>query len=453
MKFFRASLSSQILLMLSVIFIGITVASSANLTTTPTGLQANDVSTLSAQLTAASTSLTLNPVKKWINGVKTTGCFDTGSGFILIQDSLGRTEWASFGSKVCSSANITTLSSLVRGLSPTAASFTGGTGMAFDAGASVKVIDYPLIYNNTFKKDVSNNCTASGCLSTSGSGSVIQSVYATATARLQQVGSNPRVGMYSCLADTGQCYDYIGGAWRSRSGSNIINAALGIAGKVEISSTGSILARTAIGSTGAENVLSSRYTTASGGLSGVKKIGYVMVTENTGFASGTLLGQGPTASKYLRGDQTWQTVNANASGVTLFTTKNVETKITGLGSTTFVAIDGSNLTTSVTNLTAGDLLTLNFRGTVTRTGGTPGKIVLDFQVGNNPMSRNGSGALSIALDPGAATDELNLSFTRTIQVATGGSLTVQPLYRNYGGGGGNTFRFNENTSFDVIKAH
>ena len=174
------------------------------------------------------------------------------------------------------------------------------------------------------------------------------------------------------------------------------------------------------------------------------------MTEDTGFLSGALLGQGPTATKFLRGDMTYATP-ATQSGVNLFVTKNVEGKITGLNSTTFAAVDGTNLTTSVTGLSVGDMLTLNFRGTVTRTAGDPGKLVLDFQVGNNPMSPNGSGALTYLFDSGTSQNAENMSFTRTIRIATGGSLTVQPLYKVLLGAGGATFRFNDNTSFDVIK--
>lgn len=448
MKFLQTLLGSALAhtLVFATIFAGAAIA--AELTTTPDSIQNADESRLRVSISQSATTITLEPVKKWVNGVRTSGCINTSKGFAVIEDG-NIYEYISFGTNSCNSTtNVTTLTDVRRGLSPTTASFAAGTGLSWDAGASFRVIDYTIIYNQMMKKDLANVCTASGCISFSGSGSLVQYVYANATARTQQIGSNPREGLMSCLSDTGQCYDFMAGAHRSRSGSNIINATLLIAGKVQIANTGAILAATAAGSTGAENVLSARYTTASGGLSGVKKIGYVAVTEDTGFLSGALLGQGPTATKFLRGDMTYATP-LTQSGVNLFVTKNVDAKIAGLGSTTFVAIDGSNLTTSVTGLSVGDLLMLNFRGTVTRTSGDPLKLVVDFQVGNNPMSPNGSGALTYVFASGTSQDQENMSFTRTIRMATGGTVTIQPIYRNYGGGTG--FRFNENTSFDVIK--
>lgn len=451
MKFIKLLLGNAIshILVLATLFIGIAFA--AELTTTPTSIQNADESRLRVSISQTATTITLEPVKKWVNGVRTSGCINTPKGFAVIEDG-NIYEYISFGTNSCNSTtNITTLTDVRRGLSPTTASFAAGTGLSWDAGASFRVIDYTMIYNNSVYKDVANVLTASGAITFSGSGSFKQPYFSTAAARDAELGTNPLVGSVSCLSSTGQCYDYMGGAWRSRSGSNIINASLTEAGKVQIANTGAILARTAAGSTGAENALSARYTTASGGLSGIKKIGYIAVTEDTGFLSGALLGQGPTATKFLRGDMTYA-LPATQSGVNLFITKNVAGKITGLSSTTFAAIDGVNLTTSVTGLSVGDMLMLNFRGSAMRTGGTPGKVAVDFQIGNNPMSPNGSGALAIVIDPGATNDETNFSFTSAIRTATAGTLTIQPIYRVYAGGG-NTIRFNDNTSFDVIKVH
>ncbi len=121
----------------------------AELTSNPnTVVQNQDDGVLDASITATATSCTISPVKKWINGVLTTGGFDSTQAFVKIIDSTGRYEFASYGTKSVSAANITTLSDMRRGLSPSAATITAGTGMAFDANTRIYVVDYAYMWQS-----------------------------------------------------------------------------------------------------------------------------------------------------------------------------------------------------------------------------------------------------------------------------------------------------------------
>lgn len=337
----------------------ITHVSAAQLTTTPRNIAPSDVSRTTDQVLAADTSMTLAPITKYVNGVKTEGCFDTGSGFVLIQDFLGRGEWASFGTKTCSSDNETTLSEMIRGLNPNIASFGTGTGLDFDAGAQVRVIDYTVISKTTFYTDLNNVCTAQGCLSFFGSGSFQNPTFATEALRDHQLGATTE-GLTACVTGTGQCYDLIGGTWRSHSGSNVINASLTVAGKVQVASTGAIFAGTATGSTGAFNAITAGNATASGGLT-VAQAGYVVVLNSSGFLDPTTLGQtnGGDTTLFFRADGSFTDPLAGAA-------------LTNATNSGTIVTDNYTSGSGITFKTSGSpILTLTSSGHLITNGGTP----------------------------------------------------------------------------------
>ncbi len=421
-------------------------AFAASLTKTPTGLQPGDVSTLAAFLTAGATSLTLNPVTKYPNGVKTKGCFNTGSGFILIQDSSGRQEYASFGSKSCSALFTTTLSDLTRGLSPTSVTFTGGTGLAFDAGTSVKVIDYPIVYNRTAKIDLPNTTVGSGsyiCGSVS-QPCIIMNGHTVAQQAAFTFGLSAGKYPLDFNTTTGVMTYWNGSSWVNFGSGSTVNASETVAGKVQIANSGAIAGSTATGSTGAFNVLPSKLVTGSGG---IRYRGFIPRVGKEGFLSGSLLGTGTRSiTTFLRGDQTFGP--PAASGVTLNVNKFVSSNIGSLGSQTYAAIDSSNLSATM-SFSAGDVIMINFQGTVRHVTGVGGTTILDTQVGNNPIGAVGSGATVIPIGD-ADFGGKPAGFTQFHQVMTGGSLTVRPVYRIFGAG---TVEFRPNTLFQVIKIH
>lgn len=225
----------------------------ADLTTTPTSLQPLDRGVLRANISASATSATIEPITKWVNGVETTGGFDSTAAFAIIRDGTGRFEFVSFGAKsVDSTTKVTTLSSMRRGLSPTTAGFTAGTGMSWDAGSEIFVVDYPLLYNNGVTTDstqtITGDKTFSGAVVFSGSERV--PVYADATARDAAILS-PSNGMEVYLTTEGKFTDYIGGAWTDRGDTGTANASTAVAGKVEIATDAEIRSETSTGGTGA----------------------------------------------------------------------------------------------------------------------------------------------------------------------------------------------------------
>src|SRR3990167_5185095 len=157
----KFSIIAGLAFLLCFIFIGNALA---DLTTSPRNIRVADKSVLRSSLTAAATSATLEPLYKYVNGTRTQGCFDTGSGVVIIEDGTGRQEWASFDGKSCSASFVTTLSNMRRGLNPTTTGYAAGTGMEWDAGAVVRVIDWTDMYNNSLYVDLINKFTGSGSL-------------------------------------------------------------------------------------------------------------------------------------------------------------------------------------------------------------------------------------------------------------------------------------------------
>ena len=276
-------------------------AFAADLTTTPFVFAPQDEGVLQAQLTASATSATLEPIKKYVNGTLTTGCFNSGSGFLLISSTGGRYEYASFGARSCSASNVTTLSSMRRGMSVTAAGFAAGTGLAFDAGSKVKVVDYPIIYQNTVYKDLRTEMFGSGqitSLQTSQAWIDANSVTSTQRDAFTYVTDgniiyNTTLGVMQYRA---------GGAWVSFGSGATIDATTTAKGGVEIATVsdmsgavviaGDSLARLVVGT---DMVI--RRSTGTLSIHARQKLAE---TNNFGFLSGSLLGQTYGSGEYLR---------------------------------------------------------------------------------------------------------------------------------------------------------
>ncbi len=268
--------------------LGIGVAFAAEITTTPTGLTAGDISVLRASITASATTITLEPVKKWVDGTRTTGCFDTPSGFIIIEDFGGRTEWASYGTNACSSSNITTLTEVRRGLNPSSPAFTAGTGLAFDAGATVKVVDYPLLYNQSTYRDTVNTFTGSGQMTSNQTSQAWIDANCVTTAQRDSF-TFVNDGNIICNSSTSTIDVRLGGQWLSfATGTGALqNATEIITGKVRLTGTGAIVSGS--GSTGPSNVLWTNYVTSVGGTG---KHGYIPFLDSNGFLNISVGGTG-----------------------------------------------------------------------------------------------------------------------------------------------------------------
>ena len=379
------------------------------------------------------------------NGVSITMATKTGGVLRLRQGS--RLEDISYTSATVNTTTFkVTLAGVTRNICPGVFKtfVTCGAGQAFSKGAIVELTVDARLLNLKANIDRKNNFTGSGGISFSNSGSFTQPYFSTTAIRDTQLGTNPRRGSVSCTDDTGQCYDYLAGAWRSRSGSNIANATQSAAGKVQLATVANQLAKTV--SDAGPVVLQARYLTSSGG--SALAASRVPIMGAAGLLSGSLLGTGTrSTTTFLRGDQTYAAPAASGSNIIINQTDQTAPT---LSSATFVAVSG-NLGASQT-FVVGDLLQVIFRASGRRLTGDPKKIVFDIQVGNNPVSPSGSGAISFTLDSGLSTSTgINYGFTLFHRVLTGGSLTVQPVYRTYDTAGGANVLLERPAHFQVIK--
>ncbi|MEO5366370.1 MAG: hypothetical protein H7831_08455 [Magnetococcus sp. WYHC-3] len=200
--------------------------------------------------------MTIAPIYKYVNGVKTKQGFDTTSGIGLIEFA-GKTERFSFEScSVNATTKVSTLGTCVRGLSvnSTTASYAAGTGMAWPKGARVTVVqDASYIQSGMFTTRT-NTMT--------GSGAVRSSSTTTPVVRLNSVTTTERNAITAGNGDMvydstlGQVYKYEAGAWAAVATGTFSNAANTVAGKVDIATAAEIGAGTATDATsGALNVI------------------------------------------------------------------------------------------------------------------------------------------------------------------------------------------------------
>ncbi len=206
-------------------------------------VQNQDDGVLDASITASAVSLTISPVKKWVNGVYTTGGFNSTKGFCKIIDSTGRYEFISFDTASVSASFVTTLSGIRRGLSPTTSAYGAGTGMAFDANTRIFVCDYALMWQTIMNTDAAQNIDGKKTFTVPPKGAVY------ATFGDLPAGSNGDMDAY--VTADGVFYDYISGAWTQRATGTTPNGSTTVAGKFEEATVAEQESHTATGGTGA----------------------------------------------------------------------------------------------------------------------------------------------------------------------------------------------------------
>lgn len=220
-------------------------------------VQARDDSVLNAGIAAADTTITVAPQYKWVAGVKTQGGFDSTAGFCMITDGSGAFEYISFdANSVNSTTKVSTLTGVRRGLSPVAATYTAATGIAWDAGSRIFIVDYPLMWQNMVNSDgtqtITGTKTFSAPLIVSGTASYLQPPSLT-TAQRTSLSGSPKI-VYD--SDLGVHYQNIGGAWSTFATGTTVLAANNTAGKVDIATAAEVAAGTATDATsGGLNVI------------------------------------------------------------------------------------------------------------------------------------------------------------------------------------------------------
>ena len=288
-------------------FLGISIVSAAVVTTSPTNFQAGDASVLNASIGAAVTTIKVSPFYKYENGLKVKTCLDSASGFATITD-ISRTEWISFGTVSCNTTTyVSTLTDVRRGLSPKSASFTAGTGMAWDAGANFKVIDYPLVYNYSVYKDIVNTTMGSGQYATGNTHQAGINLGGVTTAQ-RDLFTYVRNGDFIYNTTTGTFQERIGNAWVDVGNNGITNATETAAGKVQLGTVADQTGSTVTGTSGAATVVQTKNLVGSGGLANRGKIPYL---DKNGIMSGSLLGNGlPSSMTVLTGSEQWTSIES-----------------------------------------------------------------------------------------------------------------------------------------------
>ena len=185
------------------------------------------------------------------NGANHT--FATLTGGVLRLRSGSKVEDIHYSLAEVRSNNTVNLQGVTRNLCTgiTKAYVTCGNGKQFSRGALVELSVDARLLNLKANIDRDNVYTAEQ--SYSESGAFKMPTFTTEAERDRQTDEGD--GNLACVTGTSQCYDYIGGAWRAHSGSNVTNATQTVAGKVEIATLAEMSTHSSTGSTAANLVV------------------------------------------------------------------------------------------------------------------------------------------------------------------------------------------------------
>lgn len=215
-----------------------------------------DKGRLAAGISASATTITVGPIFKTVDGVRTKQGFDSTAGECIISqgDFLERISFE--GSSVDATTKVTTLTSCTRGLpvTNTTANFTGGTGRAWPKGAAITVVDAASYNQSMVLVNATNTFTGSGAIRSSSTTTPLVRLNSVTTA--QRTGMSASNGDMVYDSDLGQFYKYEAGAWAAIATGSFSNAANNTAGKVDLATAAEVAAGTANDATsGAPNVI------------------------------------------------------------------------------------------------------------------------------------------------------------------------------------------------------
>jgi len=222
-----------------------------------------DKGRLAAGISATATSLTISPIYKTVNGVRTKQGFNSTAGECEISQG-DFTERISFeGLSVDATTKVTTLSTVTRGLpvTNTTANFTGGTGKAWPKGAYIAVVDaasynQSAVYENTNNAFTGTNSfaatsTFNAPVVVAGTTSYVKLPSMTEAQRDALSASNGMQVYVTDGSNANRIHTYEGGAWGVSSSTTVADASTTVAGKVEEATAAELGAGTAAGGTSA----------------------------------------------------------------------------------------------------------------------------------------------------------------------------------------------------------
>lgn len=331
-----------------------------------------------------------------------------------------------------------------------------GNGQVFSKGASVRLVDAAQLFNLKANIDRSNTFTASGGVAFSGSGYSILPRFSSMGEADRQMGTVSNGVMYYNTG-SGAVFQKVGGSWTTVGTSTTVNAAEGVAGKVELPTLAFMQALTATGSSGAQNAVPLKWLVKNG--SGSTTAGRVPSLNSAGAVSTTLGGTGlasPTQSGVLVGNgaKAMNTVATSSSGAWLRTNAN--------GSwfaTTARVVSDKDVKTNTERVQCANgetafTLTTTLPATVFNTGSTIEVIMSasGASTGGNqrPRLKIGSTVLCTGnvIVSGTNSAWLMHAYITTRKLGTSGQIRVDCPYNNSASGGstGSTITLNTNTA-------
>lgn len=277
------------------------------LTSPPTSVAPFEKGVLNAGISASDTTITVAPIYKTVNGVRTKQGFNSTSGIAVISHGDYEERISFEGASVNSTTKVTSLTTCVRGLSvtSTSVSFSGGTGRIWPKGAKIKIVADISYFQSGVFTNVANTFTA---LQTFSAGATLSGTTATITlptlTTTQRDALTPANGMMIYNSTTGTLQQYSGGTWASVGTDATANASTTVAGKVEEATAAELGAGTAAGGTGARLFINPSLAVKTS--SGAGDENKLTVLDSSGQLANGFLGSGTAnSSSYLRGDRTW----------------------------------------------------------------------------------------------------------------------------------------------------
>lgn len=248
------------------------------LTSPSTAVAAFDKGRLAAGISASDTTITVGPIYKTVNGVRTKQGFDSTSGECIISQGDYQERISFEGSSVNATTKITTLTTCTRGLpvTNTTANFTGGTGRPWSKGAYITVIDSASYNQSTPFKNTANTFTAvqtfnaqvnvASPLVVSGTSSYIKIPSMTEAQRDALTASNGIEVYVTDGTNANRIHTYEGGAWGVSSSTTVADMSTTAAGKGELATTAEHATGASTGGSGSPLVVpnSSLVKTSSG---------------------------------------------------------------------------------------------------------------------------------------------------------------------------------------------
>lgn len=346
------------------------------LTAPSTAVAAFDKGRLAAGISASDTTITVGPIYKTVNGVRTKQGFDSTSGEFIISQGDYQERGSFEGSSVNSTTKVTSLTTCTRGLPVTniTANFTGGTGRAWPKGAYITVIDSASYNQSSVFKNVANSFTAVQTFGTGGavrfSGTDTSGLRVKTLTTAERDALTPANGDLIYNSSTGVLNQYIAGAWSEVGDTGTSNASTTVAGKVEEATAAELGVGTAEGGTGARLFINpSLAVKTSSGAVDENKI--PVLNADGALAIGHIATGTPDGTKFVRDDGVLATPPDTSTDYSKFVLLGKEDSTGISGNTT----SEQNFDTHTYSVPSGGFVSgvgyeFEFIGSVTYTSGT-----------------------------------------------------------------------------------